>query len=77
MRCMRLMKPTRMFAGLLAGLLFAILGVPLCAQAAPECSAGRGFGPGYDALHEITLNGTIQEVKETQRWPSLAGLACA
>jgi hypothetical protein len=49
-------------AGLLAGLLLAILAVPLGAQLAPETRATRAVGPVYDAAHEITLNGTIQEV---------------
>jgi xanthosine utilization system XapX-like protein len=56
-----LTKPTRTIAGLLTGLLFAILAIPLAATTAPE-SRGRGFGPAYDAAHETTLNGTIQEV---------------
>jgi hypothetical protein len=61
------MKPTPPIAGLLTGLLFAILAVPLgaaplSAQPSPETRVGRGFGPVYDAAHEITLNGTIQEV---------------
>ena len=55
-------KPTQLTAGLLAGLLLAILAVPLGAQLAPETRATRAVGPVYDAAHEITLNGTIQEV---------------
>jgi len=55
-------KPTQLIAGLLAGLLLAILAVPLGAQLAPEPRATRAVGPVYDAAHEITLNGTIQEV---------------
>jgi hypothetical protein len=49
-------------AGLLSGLLFAILAVPLPAQPAPESRSPRGFGPFYDAAHEITLHGDIQQV---------------
>ena len=63
MRRNRSTKPTQLTAGLLAGLLLlAILAVPLGAQLAPETRATRAVGPVYDAAHEITLNGTIQEV---------------
>ena len=55
-------KPTQLTAWLLACLLLAILAVPLGAQLAPETRATRAVGPVYDAAHEITLNGTIQEV---------------
>ena len=57
-----LTKPTRMTAGLLTALLFAILSVPLGATTAPDSRVGQGLGPAYDAAHETTLNGTIQEV---------------
>jgi len=51
-------------AGLLAGLLVAAIAVtvPMGAHAASESRPGRGFGPVYDAAHEVTLEGTIQEV---------------
>jgi hypothetical protein len=51
-------------ARLLAGLLFAtvIIIVPLGAHAASVTHPGHGFGPAYDATHEITLEGTIQQV---------------
>ena len=62
MRCCRLINPIRAFTGLLTGLLFAILTIPLSAQAAPQFRAGKGFGPAYDAAHETTLTGTIEEV---------------
>jgi len=68
MRRNRSTKPTQLIAGLLAGLLLAILAVPLGAQPAPETRTGHGFGPVYDAAHETTLNGTIQEVV-TKRTP--------
>lgn len=58
----RFTNPTRVIAGLLAGLLFAILAVPLGAQSASQTRAGHGIGPVYDAAHEITINGTVQEV---------------
>jgi hypothetical protein len=59
-RCVQ--NRNRLFAGLLSGLLFAIIAVPLGAQTAPESRAGQGIGSGYGAAHETTLNGTIQEV---------------
>jgi hypothetical protein len=66
MRRTRLTKPTRILilttTGLLAGLLFAILSVPLGAQPASETRVAHGFGPVYDAAHEITLTGTVEEV---------------
>ena len=68
-----LTKPTRTIAGLLTGLLFAILAIPLAATTAPE-SRGRGFGPAYDAAHETTLNGTIQEVVTKHVIGSPAGM---
>jgi len=51
-----------MIAGLLCGLLFATVAVPLGAQPASETRPASGFGPAYNAAHEITLNGTIQQV---------------
>jgi hypothetical protein len=51
-----------MIAALLAGFMFAILAVPLGAETAPPSRAGHGFGPVYDAAHEITVTGTIQKV---------------
>lgn len=62
MRRCRFISPTRALTGLLTGLLFAILTIPLSAQAAPQSRAGKGFGPAYDAAHETTLTGTIEEV---------------
>ncbi|MGO9863227.1 MAG: hypothetical protein ACLPLR_06430 [Terriglobales bacterium] len=57
-----LTRPTRTIAGLLTGLLFAAVAVPLSAQAAPESRVGSGVGPAYDAAHETILHGTIQEI---------------
>lgn len=74
MRSSCLRKPTRMIAGLLAGLLLAIPAVPLGAQSAPKSRAARGFGPAYDAAHEITLQGTIQEVVTRRVIGSPAGV---
>ena len=66
MRRTRMMKSTPTFAGLLpalfAGLLLAISATPLGAQPASETHVGHGFGVVYDAAHEITLTGTVQEV---------------
>jgi len=64
MRRTRLTKPIPILtiAGLLAGLSFAILAVPLVAQPASETRVGHGFGVAYDAAHEITLTGTVQQV---------------
>jgi hypothetical protein len=53
----RLTKSTRLFAGLLAGLLFATLAVPLGAQRAPETH------PFYDIAKEVTLSGTVSSVQ--------------
>jgi hypothetical protein len=70
MRRTRLTKPIPILtiAGPLAGLLFAVLAVPLGAQPASETPVGQGFGVVYDAAHEITLTGTVQEVV-TRRMP--------
>jgi hypothetical protein len=62
MRRSRLPKPPRWIAGLLTSLLFAIFTLPLRAQTAPDSRATLHPVPGYDKAHEITLNGTIQEV---------------
>lgn len=56
------MTNTRLIAGLLSGLLFATMAVSLDAHAASVARPGHGFGPVYDAAHETTFEGTIQEV---------------
>jgi len=56
------MTNTRLIAGLLSGLMFATMAVSLDAHAASVSRTGQGFGPAYDAAHEITFEGTIQEV---------------
>jgi hypothetical protein len=63
-----------LIAGLLAGMLLAILAVPLGAQPASTTRTERGFGPVYDAAHETTLNGTIQEVVTKRVVGSPAGM---
>jgi hypothetical protein len=62
MKCNRITNPVSILAGLMTGLLYAVLAIPTGAQATPESHAGRGFSPAYDAAHETTLTGTIQEV---------------
>jgi hypothetical protein len=74
MRHTCLKKPARMIAGLLTGLLIAVVAVPLGAQPAPETSAGRGIGPVYDGTHEVTLNGTIEQVVTKHVVGSPAGM---
>ena len=69
-----LTKLTRTIAGLLTGLLFAILAVPPGAHAAPVSRVGRGFGPVYNAAHETTLNGTIEKVVTKHVVGSPAGM---
>jgi len=49
----RFTKSTQLIAGLLTGLLFAILVVPLVAQTAMDS------GPYYDVSKEVTLTGTV------------------
>ncbi len=55
--CRRSLKnPPRIIAGLLTGLLFAILAVPLGAKAVPQTH------PYYDITKEVTLTGTVSSV---------------
>ena len=74
MRRTRLRNPALIIAGLLTGLLFAALAVPLGAQPAAETHDGHGIGPVYDAAHEITVNGTIQTVVTKHTAGSPAGM---
>jgi hypothetical protein len=74
MKTTRTINVTRLTAGLLSGLLFAILTVPLGAQPVPDSRRGLGLGPVYDTAHETTLNGTIQEVVARHVVGSPAGL---
>lgn len=67
-------RSTRVFAGLLTGLLFATVTIQLNAQTAPDSRAQHPVSFGYDKAHEMAFRGTIQEVV-TQRTPgSPAGL---
>jgi len=57
-----LTKPSRIIAGLLTAMLFAVVTLQPSAQTAADSSAQRSLIPAYDKAHEITLNGTVQEV---------------
>jgi hypothetical protein len=57
-----LKKPARTIAGLLTGLLFTIVTIQPIAQTAADSPAQHPLIPSYDKAHEITLNGTVQEV---------------
>ena len=56
MKQFRITKLTRLIAGLLCGLLFAILAVPLSAATKPEPH------PFYDISHEVTMSGPVTGV---------------
>jgi hypothetical protein len=58
MKQFRITKPIRLIAGLLTGLLFAILAVPLSATTKAE------IHPFYDISHEVTLSGPVSAVYE-------------
>jgi hypothetical protein len=62
MSCTCLKKPARTIAGLLTGLLFTIVTIQPIAQTAADSRAQHPLIPSYDKAHEITLNGTVQEV---------------
>jgi hypothetical protein len=62
-----------MFAIMFA-IFFAIIAVPLDAYAASETHPAQGFGPVYDAAHETTLDGTIQQVVTRHTVGSPAGM---
>jgi hypothetical protein len=51
-----------MIAGLLTSLLFAIVPIQPTAQTAADSRVQRPLSFGYDKAHEITVNGTVQEV---------------
>lgn len=56
MKQFRITKLNRLIAGLLSGLLFAILAVPLSATTKPEPH------PFYDIAHEVTMSGPVTGV---------------
>ncbi len=72
MRQSCLANPTLAVAALLSGLLLATSSVPLKAQ--PAIESHHGIGTGYDAAHEITLEGTIEQVQTRHVTGSPAGL---
>jgi hypothetical protein len=55
-------------------MMFACLANPLNAQIAPERHVAEGFGPSYDASHELTVTGTVQKLITQHVIGSLAGL---
>jgi len=64
-----------LIAGLLAGLLYAIVTVPLsAATSATHSKPAAGFHPDYNAAREMTLTGTIQEVVSKHVLGSPVGL---
>jgi hypothetical protein len=65
-------KPT-LIAGLMLGLLFATVTIPLIAQPTPT-AAQHSVAWGYDKAHEITLTGTIAAVNEKAAAGSPVGL---
>jgi hypothetical protein len=62
MRRICLKNPARLIAGLLTGLLFAIVPLQPSAQTAADSRTQRPLIPAYDKAHEITVDGTVQEV---------------
>ena len=64
-----------LIAGLLTGLLFAIVTVPLgAATKATHPKPAAGFHLDYNAAHEMTLTGTVQEVVSKHVLGSPVGL---
>lgn len=61
-------------AGLLPGVLMACLAIPASAQSAAEANPARGFMQSYDAAHELTVTGTVQEVVTKHAVGSPAGM---
>jgi len=62
MRRFCLQESKRAVAGLLSGLLVAIMAVPLGAQTAEKPASPRPWMQAYDPAHEISVEGTVQEV---------------
>lgn len=61
-------------AGLLPGVLLALLSVPVSAQPATQSHPGRGFAAPYNVAHEITFEGTVQQVVTKHVLGSPAGM---
>jgi len=86
MKRIRVTLPFPTLAGLLPGLLFATVFAMLFAasfatfafsldtEAPPASQASRGFAAPYDAAHEITLTGNVQEVVTKHVAGSPAGM---
>ncbi len=70
----RRLIPVPISARLMIGLLLAVSSAPLGAQQVSESHIERGFGPVYDAAHETTLTGTIQDVVTEHAAGSPAGM---
>ena len=59
--------------GLLSGVLFAMLSIPAVAQPVTQSHTGRTFAA-YDAAHEITFEGAVQQVVMKHTANSPAGM---
>jgi hypothetical protein len=66
----------RLYEGLSSFVLLAnlVLPLPLIAQATPALPFAHGLGPVYDAAHEITVKGDIQQVVTEHKAGSPAGM---
>jgi hypothetical protein len=62
MDCGRFTKSRGLGAGLFSSLLCVVVAVLAGAQTAASSGVPRGLGPVYDAAHEVTVEGTIQQV---------------
>jgi hypothetical protein len=62
MKHSRITNPVPILAGLLISLSFGTFGFSLDISAPPDSHAGRGFTAAYDAAHEITVTGNVEEV---------------
>jgi hypothetical protein len=74
MRRRRLPKPSQLLAVLLTASLFGIFTLQPSAQTAPDTHTAHPMSFGYDKAHEITIEGTIQEVVTRHTAGSPAGL---
>lgn len=59
---------------LLPAVLAVLVAIPVSAQSAGEARIARGFMPSYDASHELTVTGTVQEVVTKHSAGSPAGM---
>jgi hypothetical protein len=62
MKCNRVTNPVPILAGLLTSLLLATFAYSVDTPASPVSHAAPGFAAPYDAAHEITIAGNVQEV---------------